>query len=128
MRPVDYPAVRAEVIEALKGLADPAYQRRVWLDPHEFDSLTHAINVLFDDSQVLPDPSRSARTVGAVVYPHEVAPLARVGVRLGEILERLGGSNDREYLGDADWPAVIEAASAALAALAASEVERADDR
>lgn len=121
--PVEYPAVRAEVIGALRALADPEYQRRVWLEPNEFDSLTFAVDVLFGDSGVLPDPSRNARTVGAVVHESEVPALRRLGTVFDEVLNRLGGCTDDAYLDDAAWLGVVEAARAALGSMYPEEPE-----
>lgn len=119
MNKVEYPAVRAEVIGALRALSDPEYQRRVWLDPDEFDSLTFAVNVLFDDSQVLPDPARSPRTVGAVVREAEVPALRALGAAFQDVLTRFRDRTDQECIDSADWDGVVDAARAALACMTA---------
>lgn len=113
---VTYPEMRNEVMGAVEALADPEYQHRVWIRreyPQDgyYDDLSHRVNILFDDTMVLPSPEGG---VGSVIYADEVQPLAALGSVLGPLIADLGDVPDMEYLADARWRAVVEAAQKAL--------------
>ncbi|WP_216916046.1 SCO4402 family protein [Nocardia noduli] len=120
MSDIQFPQMRMYVEHALESLADPVYQRRVWIErqfPHEgfYDDLDLSIHILYDDCVVCPDP-RS--TIGAVLVDGpEVDRLIELDRVLGPMIERLGNVGDSEYLDDPQWPLVIAAARAALAAM-----------
>jgi hypothetical protein len=119
---VEFPAMRDEVVAALRSLADPQHQRTHWgvSEPgvNYYDDLTLNVHILYDDSQVLPDPSAA---VGAVLSEGEVDPLRTVHDALGPILDELGDRPDSDYLADTRWPAVVAAAQSALDAMRQSE-------
>ena len=104
------------VVEALRGLGDSAYQERVWgrVDPRtgSYDDLSLAVHILYDDCQVLPDPTP---VVDQVVLPGEVACLRALGAVLGPVIDDLGDAADKKYLADPRWPAVVAAAARAHA-------------
>ncbi len=82
MSDVRFPAMRREVVCALASLADIDYQRRAWVggefsEPTVYEDLTMNINVLFDDTQVLPDPTQRLGTV--LFAGDEVPALAALG-------------------------------------------------
>jgi hypothetical protein len=120
--PVEFPEMRDQVIAALQSLADPSHQRVQWGRYEEgvnyYDDLTLNVHVLYDDTQVLPDPSRS---VGAVLYEDEVEALRRLDAALGPMLDELQDSSDSTYLADPRWPEVVAAARAALDVMRSSE-------
>src|SRR5690348_5247643 len=114
---VRFPAMRNEVIAALRALADRDYQERVWVrrelpSPNYHDDLDLEVHVLFDDVDVCVDPDR---WVGDVLEAGEVAPFRRLGTALGAMIDDLGNAQDADYLADPRWSGVIEAATAALA-------------
>jgi hypothetical protein len=113
--PVEFPEMRDQVIASLQSLADPSHQEVRWGRYEEgvsyFDDLTLNVHVLYDDCQVLPDPSRS---VGAVLYEDEVQALRGLNAALGPMLDDLRDSPDSDYLADPRWPQVVDAARAAL--------------
>lgn len=123
MSEVRFPQMRAEVIDAVRALADPEYQRRVWIrqelpQPDYYDDLTVNIHILYDDTRVLEEP---AGTVGDVLRSGDEAaamvPLAR---QLDAVFDRYGTDlGDEEYLNTPEWPDVVRAAQTALAALTA---------
>jgi hypothetical protein len=76
-----------------------------------YDDLTLNVNILYDDCQVLPDPSVS---IDAILYPSEVDGLRAVHKILNPLLNDLGNKPDSDYLADLRWPAVIVAAKEAL--------------
>jgi hypothetical protein len=110
--------MRLDVLDALESLGDAEHQRNAWGVAGEgnrtYDDFTLNVHLLYDDTTVLPDP-RSR--VGEILLPEDVAPLERLGARLGPLLTRLGNSPDAEYLSDPSWPAVVEAAKEAYSSL-----------
>jgi hypothetical protein len=118
---LQYPEMRAWVLDALQTLGDPAYQRRVWLErdwpePDFVDNLDENVHILFDDVDVCVDPDR---WVGIVLYAAEVEPLRRLGEVFGALIDDLGDVADDVYLADPRWPTVVELARAAHDAMTA---------
>jgi hypothetical protein len=125
MTEVRFPQMRADAVDAVRSLADPDHQQRVWLrreypQPGYFDDLTTNITILYDDTRVLEDP---AATVGAVLRSdREAAALAPLAEALDKMFAEMGTScDDASYLNSAHWPAVVEAARSALGALTSPE-------
>lgn len=118
MSEIELPYVRLEVRSVIERFADPEYQERVWRGGDRSDGLVHDIDedimLLYDDSQVLPDP---ASAVGDVVYPDEVPPLLRFGQLLGRVIDDLPHDADEvQYLDHPDWSRVVQAAAHVLVA------------
>lgn len=119
---VRFPAMRRDVMFALAALADRDYQEAVWLGwrprPGYVDDLTAAVNVLYDDCQVLPDP---ANRVGSVLVDgDELERLRHLDAVLEVLLDRHHGRDDDAFLGDPRWGEVVDAAARALAAMVIS--------
>lgn len=118
---IQFPDMRTQVQSAVESLSDRSLQSR-WgtLEPgaNFYDDLTLNVNLLYDDSMVLPDPSSA---VPELLYPDEVAALETLGATLGQLIERLGERSDRDYLCDPCWPQVVSAAARALAIMRAHE-------
>ena len=116
--PVRFPEMRDQLIASLLSLSDLEGQTSRWGHHEEgvdyYDDLTLNVHVLYDDCEVLPDPASS---VGTVLYEEEVDALAGVQAALGPMLDDLQDSPDDVYLADPRWPAVVEAAKAALDAM-----------
>jgi hypothetical protein len=116
---VQFPSMRRDVMFALAALADREYQDSVWLGrsprPGYLDDLTGAVNVLYDDCQVLPDPT--ARLGSVLVDGDEIERLRRVDSVLDVLLADHHGDDDEVFLEDPRWADVIEAAGRALAAM-----------
>jgi hypothetical protein len=112
---VQFPAMRDQVIAALRSLANPEHQRTHWglskPEVNYYDDLTLNVHILYDDCQILPDPSAA---VGTVLIEGEVEAIRRVHGALGPILDELGDRPDSDYLDDPGWPAVALAAQKAL--------------
>lgn len=116
---VTFPAMRAEVVAAVAVLADPVYQQRVWVEriyPNDgfYDDLTQNVHVLFDDTEVLPDP---VTRVGSVLRDAEVGPPSELAAAFEPVLDDRGDVEDAAYLADPRWPGVVAAARRASAAL-----------
>jgi hypothetical protein len=118
---VQFPEMRLEVVEALQSLADPQRQKK-WGQVKDginyYDDLTLNVNILYDDCQVLPDPSLS---IGSILYPNERDVLHAVHEALNPLLNNLGNKPDGDYLADPQWPAVIMAAREALQTMIKNE-------
>ena len=116
---VRHPSMRAEVVLAVRSLADPGYQQRVWIRreyPQDsfFDDLTQNVNILFDDTGALPDPTSA---VGDILYPNQVDTMAALGNVLDPLLDELGDADDAQYLDHPQWSQVVRSAQAAYAVL-----------
>jgi len=114
--------MREEVIAAVRSLADLDHQKTRWGVNEEgvtyYDDLTLVVNVLYDDTAVLPEPSRA---VGVVIYDQETTALRAVGELLSPLIEDIGNAPDNVYIADARWPAVVDSARMALATMKASD-------
>lgn len=119
---VEFPAMRAEVVSAVRALADRAYQEARWgrVEPgvNFFDDLTLNVHILYDDCVVLPNP---ASRLGTVLLPEDVDVLVRLHEALGPMLADLADSPDSSYLEDPRWNLVLDAAQAALHVMAPSD-------
>ncbi|MFC6011788.1 SCO4402 family protein [Nocardia lasii] len=113
---VEYPEMRAAVLAAVRALADPDYQERVWLRreyPHSrfYDDFDASVHTLYDDCVVLPDPS--LRIGSILVSSEEVDALFHLGRVLTPLIDELRDAPDATYVGDPRWRAVVMAARAA---------------
>lgn len=119
---VELPNMRAEVIGALRALSDPEYQHAAWGKYESgvpyYDDLDMNVHILYDDTQVLPDPEVA---VPSLLYESEVSALQAVDAVLGQMIQELGDRPDAEYLTDPRWPAVVRAAGQALTVMEASD-------
>lgn len=118
MTDVKYPQMRQEAASALAALADPEYQRRVWIDrkyPRDdfYDDLTLNVNILYD--MVLPDPKSRIGTV--LTSEKEANHLIRLEEVLGPLIAELRDAPDSRYLADPRWKEVVAAASSALSSM-----------
>ena len=80
-----------------------------------YEDLTLNIHILYDDTQVLPDPTTR---IGTVLFDgDEVVALASLEAPFGRVLDRLGEAPDAEYLVSKEWPEIVQLAGVALAAM-----------
>jgi hypothetical protein len=113
--------MRLDVVAALQSLADPQRQKKwgkIEKGVNYYDDLTLDMNILYDDCQVLPDPSLS---IGSILYPSEVEVLRSVHDALNPLRKDLGNKPDSNYLIDPRWPTVIAAAKEALQTMIENE-------
>jgi hypothetical protein len=121
---VKYPQMRTWVIEAVKTFADPQYQRRMWVDergqhPEIIETLDANLAVLYDDTEVARDPSRS---IGITLRNNDEAwAIKRLASVLDSLIDKVGATDDATYLADPRWPEVVQAAQEALAVLQAAD-------
>ncbi|MGW6284855.1 SCO4402 family protein [Streptomyces sp. NPDC055107] len=100
--------VRIQLVPAVLALANPPWQRDVWLDPSTFENLDHIFHVLFDD---FCDAEHPERYLGIGLRTEEEVALMR---QLGAALDTAGteapGETDVEYLRAGSWPQVVAVA------------------
>lgn len=115
---VQFEQMRSSVLDCLETLADPAYQRRMWVDerhqhPNLIEDLDQNIHVLYDDTDVLEAPER---TIGFVLRNQREADAMRA---LGKVLSPLydslpAGTEDATVISMPEWQGVVAAAQAAV--------------
>ena len=122
---IEFPEWRDEVVEAVRSLSDLAYQKRVWVDrdypqPGFYDALDECVHTLFDDADVLPEPSGR---LGVLLRSEtEVEALRPLGSLLDAVVEDLGTSPADRYLADPRWPEVVRRAGIAYQVLSAPDL------
>ncbi|WP_409000284.1 SCO4402 family protein [Streptomyces sp. NBC_00081] len=93
---------------AVLTLANPPWQRDVWLDASTFENLDHIFHTLFDDFCDADEPERylgtSLRTEG------EVALMRELGAALNAAADEAPNDTDVEYFQAASWPEVVAVA------------------
>lgn len=119
---VRFPAMRLEIIEAMRSLSDVEHQRRQWgnydAQINYYDDLRLNVQMLYDDIAVLPDPAAS---VPDLLHASEVDALAGVDLALRPLIDDLGAADDSRYTRDPRWASVVSAAAHALDAMRASD-------
>lgn len=123
---VRFPEMRAEVIDAIRSLADRDRQQRYWIRqefPSEgyFEDLGLNVNILYDDTGVLREPS--SRLGSVLASDEEVTALRLLAEELNPIIDKLGNQPDSAYLRDPAWQNVIDRAASALAVLQREDQE-----
>jgi hypothetical protein len=114
---IRFPEMRHEVVEAVRALSDPVYQREAWVDrrlpPGGYDEFTHRIHVLYDDTEVLEDPGRA---VGITLRSErEAGSMRKLATILDSMFDRVGTElPDEAYLELPEWSLVIKVARDAL--------------
>lgn len=112
---IEFPCMRAEILNALKALCDPERQRKEWVGRGYLDLYVH---ILYDDTMVIPNPEMS---ISSFLCESEVPAFQALDAILGPMIDDLGDASDQVYLADPRWPAVIQAAADALAAMEVNE-------
>ncbi|MFD0569646.1 hypothetical protein ACFQ0T_10815 [Kitasatospora gansuensis] len=99
---IEFPAYRLHVVPAVLSLANPPWQRDVWLRGEEFEDLDYVVHVLFDDfcDANRPEPwlGKSLRT------REEVVLMQQLGAAYSAVQEAVGAdAADAVYLAHAGW-------------------------
>lgn len=121
--PIQYPDMRAEVVDAVRSLSDLDYQQRVWIRREYqregfYDDFTTNVNILFDDVCVLPAPQER---LGVLLHPDEVGAMRLFGDVLGPLIDELGDVSDARYLEHPQWPEVVARARRAYELLSQND-------
>jgi hypothetical protein len=114
---LQYPSMREELLDTLKGLSDYEYQVRAWIEHHlppgQFDDLDLAVHFLYDDTGLAEDPKGA---IGVFLYDEtEVALVSQVIDALNLVFEKYGlDKTDAEYINSDLWSEVLKTASIAF--------------
>ncbi|GGJ71038.1 SCO4402 family protein [Streptomyces brasiliensis] len=99
---------RVHLVPAVLALANPPWQRDVWLDPSTFENLDHIFHTLFDDFCDADDPERYLGT--SLRTQEEVVLMKELGAALNAAADEAPNDTDAEYLQAAAWPEVVAVA------------------
>nr|WTB35558.1 hypothetical protein OG781_44460 [Streptomyces sp. NBC_00830] len=99
---------RVHLVPAVLALANPPWQRDVWLDPSTFENLDHIFHTLFDDFCDADEPERYLGT--SLRTEEEVALMRELGAALNAAADEAPNDTDAEYLQAAAWPEVVTVA------------------
>ncbi|MFD0341828.1 hypothetical protein ACFVH0_24640 [Streptomyces sp. NPDC127117] len=96
---------RIHLVPAVLALANPPWQRDVWLDPSTFENLDHIFHTLFDD---FCDADHPERYLGIGLRTEEEVTLMRqLGAALETARAQAPNDADAEYLRADSWPQVV---------------------
>lgn len=111
---------RVHVVPVVLALANPSWQRDVWLDPEVFEDLDHVFHTLFDDFCDADEPERylgiSLRT------DEEVALMRELGVALNAAADEAPNDTDAEYLRASVWPEFVAVAGRLAQVMVANDI------
>ncbi|MEU6824796.1 hypothetical protein ABZ921_29555 [Streptomyces atriruber] len=99
---------RVHLVPAVLALANPPWQRDVWLDPSAFENLDHVIHTLFDDFCDADAPERYLGT--SLRTEEEVVLMRELGAALNAAADEAPNGSDAEHLQAASWPEVVAVA------------------
>ncbi|MBW5423902.1 hypothetical protein GKQ77_20430 [Streptomyces sp. BG9H] len=99
---------RVHVVPVVLALANPPWQRDVWLDPSVFENLDHVFHTLFDDFCDADAPERYLGT--SLRTEEEVVLMRELGAALNAAAAEAPGDTDAEHLRATVWPDVVAVA------------------
>ncbi|MEU6536685.1 hypothetical protein [Streptomyces sp. NPDC047000] len=112
---------RLHLVPVVLALANPPWQRDVWLDPAVFENLDHVFHTLFDDFCDADEPERflgiSLRT------EEEVSLMRQLGVVLNAVVTQAPNDSDEEYLQSPSWPEVVAVAGRLAQVMVANDLK-----
>ncbi|MEV6752017.1 hypothetical protein [Streptomyces sp. NPDC051214] len=111
---------RVHVVPAVLALANPPWQRDVWLDPSKFENLDHVFHALFDDFCDADEPERYLGT--SLRTQEEVTLMRELGAALNAATAEAPNDTDEEYLGASVWPEVVAAAGRLAQVMVANDL------
>ncbi|MGW6528253.1 SCO4402 family protein [Streptomyces venezuelae] len=112
---------RVHLVPAVLSLANPPWQRDVWLDPSTFENLDHVLHMLFDDFCDADEPERHLGT--SLRTEEEVALMRELGAALNAAADEASDDTDASHLTAASWPAVVTAAGRLAHVMVANDLE-----
>jgi hypothetical protein len=115
---IQHPEMRANLLDVLRALSDPDYQRRVWVEreyPHPgyYDDLDTNVHLLYDDTDIAEEPHKN---IGfALRNEDEARAIEELNRVLGPLYDSLPpDTDDATVIAMPEWQAVIAAARNAL--------------
>lgn len=112
-----YPFLRRELLMCMQALADKEYQCAAWINRNfppgiEWDSLSVAVDFLFNDSGLSDDPEGA---IGLFLLEDELEGVVEMIKKLELIFDKYGDfCSDLEYISVPEWSDVVESAEALL--------------
>lgn len=113
MKPIkiDFPEMREELIECIKGLSDLEYQKKYWgkihtTNPNVYDDFNQTIHFLYDDSNIAEDPDS---WIGLILISQEESSLIKTLNTHIECLFKSYGTklSDEDYMNKPEWKNII---------------------
>lgn len=100
------------VVPVVLALANPPWQRDVWLDPSGFEDLDHVFHTLFDTLfDDFCDADEPERYLGVSLRSDEEVVLMReLGAALNAAATEAPNDTDAEHLQSSAWPEVVSIA------------------
>ncbi|MEU8293744.1 hypothetical protein [Streptomyces pseudogriseolus] len=112
---------RVHVVPVVLALANPPWQRDVWLDPSVFENLDHVFHTLFDDFCDADEPERYLGV--SLRSEEEVALMRELGAALNAAADEAPNDTDAEYLRAPSWPTVVAVAGRLAQVMVANDLK-----
>ncbi|MGW7420699.1 SCO4402 family protein [Streptomyces sp. NPDC054813] len=96
---------RVHVVPVVLALANPSWQRDVWLDPSTFEDLDHVFHTLFDDFCDADEPERYLGV--SLRSDEEVVLMRELGAALNAAAAEAPNDTNAEHLQSSAWPDVV---------------------
>ncbi|MFC8090416.1 hypothetical protein [Streptomyces sp. NPDC057301] len=113
---------RVHVVPVVLVLANPPWQRDVWLDPSAFEDLDHVFRTLFDDFCNADEPERYLGV--SLRSDEEVALMRELGVALNAAAAEAANDTDAEHLQASVWPEVAAVAGRLAQVMVANDLRK----
>ncbi|WP_257033440.1 hypothetical protein [Streptomyces sp. Ag109_G2-15] len=111
---------RVHVVPVVLALANPPWQRDVWLDPSAFEDLDHVFHTLFDDFCDADEPERYLGV--SLRSDEEVVLMRELGVALNAAAAEAPNDTDAEFLQASIWPEVVAIAGRLAQVMVANDL------
>ncbi|MFF7751285.1 hypothetical protein ACFZCP_18950 [Streptomyces sp. NPDC007971] len=111
---------RVHVVPVVLALANPPWQRDVWLEPSAFENLDHVFHTLFDDFCDADEPERYLGV--SLRSDEEVVLMRELGVALNAAAAEAPNDTDAEYLQASAWPEVVAIAGRLAQVMVANDL------
>ncbi|MFF8524584.1 hypothetical protein ACF05X_20965 [Streptomyces werraensis] len=112
---------RVHLVPAVLALANPPWQRDVWLDPSAFENLDHIFHTLFDDSCDADNPESYLGT--SLRTQEEVVLMRQLGTALNAATADAPNDTDEEHLASRAWPEVVAIAGRLAQVMVANDLK-----
>ncbi|MEU7567938.1 SCO4402 family protein [Streptomyces fradiae] len=112
---------RVHLVPAVLALANPPWQRDVWLDPSAFESLDHVFHTLFDDFCDADNPESYLGT--SLRTQEEVVLMRQLGTVLNAATADAPNDTDEEHLASRAWPEVVAIAGRLAQVMVANDLK-----
>ncbi|MFD3308935.1 hypothetical protein [Streptomyces sp. NPDC058694] len=112
---------RVHLVPAVLALANPPWQRDVWLDPSAFENLDHIFHTLFDDFCDADAPESYLGT--SLRTEEEVALMRQLGAALNAATADAPHDTDEEHLAARAWPEVVTIAGRLAQVMVANDLK-----